>query len=156
MLYDFSGDQLCISTAIVPSLDQILFVGINQRLILTMKTCPCWRLSHLQVKIHALAADANLSGNVRRISFLGKKSMYLGTVLLALYGIGRSFPAFRLLNAVPAYQGPSWEASFQGDQDGSVGSPLTKREIIDAQNSWCRELTILLCAHESKQGIRTG
>ena len=70
-------DLLSIPTPLVPSLDEVILVGINERFVLAMDTCARRRLCHLQVGIHALATHPHLTSDVGYIDPFREEIMSL-------------------------------------------------------------------------------
>jgi hypothetical protein len=82
------------TTSFVPSFDEIVFVRLDEHFAPTVDPCAFWGLLHLHIRIHTLATDAHLTGNVGRIDLLGRQVMDL---VIALHTLLMPFLAFCLL-----------------------------------------------------------
>jgi len=91
-VFDLTIHLLGAATSLIPSSDEVLFVGIGQRLALPMNARPCWWLLHLQIGVHTLAADPHLVCNSGDSDFFGGEIVDLVRALdLLLMRIADSF-----------------------------------------------------------------
>ena len=89
------GRGTSISTPLVPSLDEVILVGVNERFVLAMDTCARRRLCQLQGGIHALATHPHLTSDGGDIDLFREEIMNLvipfHPLLMELYALRAPF-----------------------------------------------------------------
>ena len=77
LLFQFPVHLLGISAPLVPAIDQVILVRLNERFPLLIDARPFWRLLHLQVGVHPLPTQPHLVSDRGDIDLVGMKSLDL-------------------------------------------------------------------------------